>query len=296
MKISFHTNAFVWARENNADRIISFALDNGFDAIELGPGIDIGSENLKNISKRIPVSALIYCRNFIDDDEDVAERERKELWKRMEAASELNAGKMIISTGISRKLSLPPEGGCNPLLSLDKAVEFLSLALERAKSLGLKLLLENCPMYRNIATSPYMWRRIFQEIPDPSFGLCYDPAHFVWQMIDPYPPTVEFRERIHHVHVKNTCIDREKLQEVGILHNTAKDRGFEENQWWWHSLLDEGEINWKKMLSLLGPDLPDLSFEMEDWRYQNSIGDVEYAMKKQIEYLKGILTAEAVDK
>lgn len=289
MRISFHTNAFVWAGLNDIESIASFALDNGFDAIELGPGIDLDTEKLRAISKIIPFSAMIYCRNFIDDDKELAQKERKELWKRLETASEIGCDKMIISTGISHALSLPKEGGCNPLYSLNAAVDFLSLSLEKAKSLGIKLLIENCPMYRNIATSPYMWRKIFSLISDSSLGLCYDPAHFVWQMIDPYKPGEEFKSRIHHVHVKNTCIRREKLNDVGILHNTARDRGFEENQWWYHSLIDEGEIDWEKMLSILGPDLPDLSFEMEDWRYQENVESVKEAMKKQITYLNDIL-------
>ncbi|MGN1163747.1 MAG: sugar phosphate isomerase/epimerase family protein, partial [Candidatus Ornithospirochaeta sp.] len=219
--ISFHTNAFLWSGCSDIGRIIGFAKDTGFDAIELGPGFPLDKEALSSIKRSIPVSALIYCRNFIDDDEETAEREKKELWKRMEAASELESRKMIISTGISRSLSLPEEGGCNPLLSLNKVLDFLSEAVGRAKELGLVLLLENCPMYRNIATSPYMWREIFSSLPDFALGLCYDPAHFVWQMIDPYKPAEDFRDRIHHVHMKNTVIDRSKLNDVGILHNTA---------------------------------------------------------------------------
>ncbi|MGN1163507.1 MAG: hypothetical protein ACI4S4_01740, partial [Candidatus Ornithospirochaeta sp.] len=68
------------------------------------------------------------------------------------------------------------------------------------------------------------------------------------------------------------------------------------NQWWWHSLLSEGEIDWKKMLSILGPELPDLSFEMEDWRYQESTEKVMEAMEKQMASLKRILSALAEEK
>lgn len=286
MRVSFHTNAFVWAGLNDAEAIFSFAEKNGFDAIELGPGIDLDHNLFSRLTKRLPVSAMIYCRNFIDDDEEVAEREKKELWRRIEFASSIGTGKMIISSGISRKLSLPPEGGCNPLLSLEKSIAFLEEAVRKAEKENVVLLLENCPMYRNIATSPYMWRKIFEKIDSPNLGLCYDPSHFVWQMIDTYGPAMEFKDKIHHIHLKNTVLRREKLNDVGILHNTARDRGFEENQWWYHTLMDEGEIDWKKLLSIFGDNLPDLSFEMEDYRYQENQETVKEGLKKQISFLR----------
>ena len=74
-----------------------------------------------------------------------------------------------------------------------------------------------------------------------------------------------FAGRIHHIHLKDTLLFPEKLQEVGILHNTAKERGFEKNQWWRHTVIGDGEIDWKRFLaqvrSLPSP-LLDLSFEM----------------------------------
>ena len=289
MMISFHTNAFVWAGLNDAEEIFRFAEEKGFTAVELGPGIELDHKLFSRLTQRMPVSAMIYCRNFIDDDSALAEMERKELYRRMEFASSIGCGKMIMSTGISRSLSLPPEGGCDPVRSLDKVLPFLDEAVAKAEKLGISLLMQNCPMYRNIATSPYMWRRIFSEIDSPALGLCYDPSHFVWQMIDVYHPVAEFRDRIRHIHVKNTVIRRDKLDDVGILHNTAKDRGFEENQWWYHSLLDEGEIDWRRMLSAFMPDLPDLSFEMEDYRYQKSVDDVKKGLGKQIEYIRRIM-------
>ena len=287
--LSFHTNAFVWVGLNDIETIASFALNNGFSAIELGPGIELDEKVFSRIVSKLPMSAMIYCRNFIDDDESLATAEKKELWRRMSFASSIGSKKMIISTGISRKLSLPPEGGCNPLLSLDKVLCFLEEAVTRADKLGLDLLIENCPMYRNIATSPYMWREIFSHLDADNLGLCYDPSHFVWQMIDVYKPLIEFMPRIKHVHVKNTVIRRDKLNDVGILHNTARDRGYEENQWWFHSLLDEGEIDWKKLLETFGNNkLPDLSFEMEDYRYQDSVESVKTGLIKQVDYLKRI--------
>lgn len=295
MKISFHTNAFVWAGEHDIRKIADYAIAKGFEALEVGPGINLNRKIFKETAKRIPISAMIYCRNFIDDDVEKRTRERQELWRRMEFASEIEAKKIIISTGISRSYSIPDEGGCNPLKSLPLVLEFLKKVLERSQRLGLTVLLENCPMYRNIATSPYMWRLIFSQIHDNRLGLCYDPSHFVWQMIDVYNPVKEFQEKIRHIHVKNTVVRRDKLRDIGILHNTAKDKGWEENQWWYHSLMQEGEIDWKTMLESFGDAIPDLSFEMEDYRFQRNPAEVALGLEKQMMYLKKNLTAIAAE-
>ena len=54
-------------------------------------------------------------------------------------------------------------------------------------------------------------------------------------------------------------------------------------------MLDEGEIDWKKLLETFGKNkLPDLSFEMEDYRYQDSVESVKTGLIKQVDYLKRI--------
>ena len=86
--------------------------------------------------------------------------------------------------------------------------------------------IENCPMLftqdewpggKNLATSPAIWRRMFADIPSPSFGLNFDPSHLIWQQMDYLAPLVEFRDRIFHVHAKDARIDRAALDEHGVL-------------------------------------------------------------------------------
>ncbi len=289
MRAGFHTNAFVWAGVTDIGRIAAFAAEAGFDFLEVGPGIPLDRAAFSEAAKRVDMEAFIYCRNFIDDDPAAARRERDELYRRMAFAGELGAKKFICSTGISRRLSLPESGGCDPAKSLEPALAFLDEALDRAKACGLTLLLENCPMYRNIATSPLMWRRIFEAIPDAALGVCYDASHYVWQMIDVYEPFLAFAPRIRHIHMKDTALDRSKLADVGILHNTARERGFEENQWWRHTVIGDGEIDWSRFLTLAAalPDgMPALSFEMEDCRYECEPEKVRGGLGLQIARLR----------
>ncbi|MCB0150096.1 MAG: TIM barrel protein, partial [Caldilineaceae bacterium] len=54
-----------------------------------------------------------------------------------------------------------------------------------AEDHGIKIGIENCPMLftrdewpggKNLARSPAIWRRMFEDIPSPNFGLNYDPS------------------------------------------------------------------------------------------------------------------------
>ncbi len=270
MNVAFHTNAFVWAGLTDLEEIARFALENGFTSLEVGPGFPLDERLFHAAQKIIAINNFAYARNFIDDDRDNARREQDELYRRMIFASQLGVKKFMFSTGISQRLSMPESGGMDPLASIDPVIDFLEETLELAEKLDLVMMLENCPMYRNIATSPVMWQEIFERIPDPRLGLCYDPSHFVWQMIEVYGPIGEFGHRIRHIHLKDTELNPALLSRVGILHNVGKERGYYPNQWWRHTIIGGGEIDWsvfKYELDQIGYD-GCYSFEMEDYQYE----------------------------
>ena len=175
----------------------------------------------------------------------------------------------------------------DPMASIEPAVAFLEETLVLAEKLDLVMMLENCPMYRNIATSPVMWQALFERISHPRLGLCYDPSHFVWQMIDVYQPIRQVADKIFHIHLKDTAVDRELLSRVGILHNVGKERGFFSNQWWRHTIIGGGEIDWrlfKQELDRIGYQ-GSYSFEMEDYQYEMDPTRVKLGLKSQRQYL-----------
>ena len=139
---------------------------------------------------------------------------------------------------------------------------------------GVRIAIENCPMLftrdewpggKNLAFSPSIWRRMFEEIPDDNFGLNYDPSHLVWQRMDYLKPVREFAGRIFHVHAKDARVDQHRLDEVGILaypllFHTPKLPGL-------------GDVDWGALLSTLsdagykGP----VCIEVEDRAYEGSL-------------------------
>lgn len=146
--------------------------------------------------------------------------------------------------------------------------------IDYATSLEVYVGIENCPMLftddewpggKNLAHSPAVWRKMFEAIPSPYFGLNYDPSHLVWQHMDYLAPMREFGSRFSHVHAKDVRVDLHLLNEVGIMAPP--------NQWHSPKLPGLGEVNWGKFFSTLtsaGYDGP-VCVEVEDRAYEGSL-------------------------
>jgi len=161
-----------------------------------------------------------------------------------------------------------------------------------AASRGVRIGIENCPMLftsdewpggKNLAHCPAIWRRMFKEIPSRNFGLNYDPSHLIWQHIDCIAPLREFAGRIFHVHAKDVRIDRERLNDVGILaapleYHTPKLPGL-------------GEVDWGRFFSVLsdvgykGP----VCIEVEDRAYERSLATRQAALVQSACFLRNFL-------
>jgi len=106
---------------------------------------------------------------------------------------------------------------------------------------------ETWPFGVNLARTPAIWRRMFETIPSPNFGLNYDPSHLVMQLMDPIAPIREFGARIFHTHAKDMRVDRHRLNDIGsleppMLRSTAKNPGLGDVPWglWVGALTDAG--------------------------------------------------------
>ncbi len=157
---------------------------------------------------------------------------------------------------------------------------------------GVQIAIENCPMLftrdewpggKNLAVSPSIWRRMFEEIPDNNFGLNFDPSHLVWQRMDYLKPVREFAGRIFHVHAKDARVDQHRLDEVGILaypllFHTPKLPGL-------------GDVDWGALLSTLsdagykGP----VCIEVEDRAYEGSLEIRKAGLRQAGRHIKQFL-------
>src|SRR5262249_33480002 len=130
--------------------------------------------------------------------------------------------------------------------------------------------IENCPMLypdtwpggTNVATSPAIWRQMFEMVPADNFGLNLDPSHLLWQWIDPVECIREFKSKLFHTHAKDARIDYKALTQTGVF-------GF---GWRIDKLAGMGDVNFQAFFGALydaGYDYV-VSIEHEDRAFEGT--------------------------
>jgi sugar phosphate isomerase/epimerase len=233
---------------------------------------------------RVEISALGYYPNPLAPDAAEASTAVEHLKKVIMAAPLLGLSR--VNTFIGRDWTKSIDDNWPRLLETWKPL--VALAKER----GVKIGIENCPMFfsrdewpggKNIATSPKIWRRLFNDLGSDHLGLNYDPSHMIWQQMDYLQPMTEFKDRLFHIHAKDVRIDRAKLNDVGILAHP--------NEYHTPKLPGMGDVDWGKFFSVLtdtgyrGP----VCVEVEDRAYEDSLQARQRSLRQSAIYLRQFL-------
>ncbi|TWU28145.1 sugar phosphate isomerase/epimerase family protein [Bythopirellula polymerisocia] len=214
---------------------------------------------------RVGISALGYYSVPLSADVEQAKAACEHIPKVIDAAVKLGLGNVNSFVGANHTLSLEE--------NFKKFAEVWPALVKHAEDKNIRIGIENCPMLfenswptgLNLARSPAIWRRMFEVIPSPNFGLNYDPSHLEMQLMDPIAPIQEFGSRIFHTHAKDMRVNRDELNDMGSLvvpmqRSTAKIPGL-------------GDINWGKWIAAL----TDVGFdgavcvEVEDEAFEGSV-------------------------
>ena len=250
---------------------------------------DVAVAHVHELSDRhgVAISGLGYYPNPLSPDAEESRTCIAHLRKVMHAAVRL--GVTQVNTFIGRDWRASVED------NWPRFREVWRPLVAEAASLGLHIGIENCPMLftkdewpggKNLAASPDIWRRMFSDIPDPCFGLNYDPSHLVWQHIDHLKPLREFAPRIHHVHAKDVQMNHTQLAEVGILATPLN----------YHQpvLPGRGTIDWPrffKELSAIGYVGP-VCVEVEDRAFEGELVSRVEALRQTQVFLAPLLAAQ----
>jgi sugar phosphate isomerase/epimerase len=251
--------------------------------------INLSSERAAQIrdvmaSAGVEISGLGYYPNPLTPDRDEAERAIGHLGNVIRGAARL--GITQVNSFIGRDWTRSIDDNWPRFREVWKPM--IALAEDHNVRIGI----ENCPMLftrdewpggKNLAISPSIWRRMFDEIPSPSFGLNYDPSHMIWQQMDYLAPMREFKDRLFHIHAKDVRLDRHKLNDVGILatpheYHTPKLPGM-------------GDVNWGQFFSTLtdvgyqGP----VCVEVEDRAYEGSLAARKASLVQSATYLRNFV-------
>ncbi|HWR53301.1 MAG TPA: sugar phosphate isomerase/epimerase [Bryobacteraceae bacterium] len=289
--------------ELNLEDVVRFASANAFDAVELmcwpkGKAerryagvthVDVNAldaseaARIKDLMSKegVSISGLGYYPNPLTADRAEADVYIAHIRKVIDAANTLGVG--VVNTFVGRDQSKSVDDNWPRFLEVWRPL------VKYAGDRGIKIGIENCPMSfsqdewpggKNLATTPAIWRRMFEDIPDSNFGLNIDPSHLVWQRIDIPRAVREFGKRIVHAHAKDARVDPDGLYENGVLayplkYHTPKLPGL-------------GDVDWSKYISALtesGYDGP-VCIEVEDRAYEGSLETRQASLVQSGRYLR----------
>ena len=234
--------------------------------------------------KGMHISSLAYYPNTMDPDTAKRTAAIDHLKALIRASAKL--GVNMVSTFIGRDQAKSEEE------NLRLFQEIWPPIIKLAEEQGVKVAIENCPMLfgedqwpggQNLMRSPALYRKLFDLIPSPNFGLNFDPSHYVWQQMDYVKTIYDFKDRIFHVHFKDIKLYPEKLAECGVMaypldHMSPKLPGL-------------GDVDWAAFISALN-DIRysgDAVIEVEDKAFEDSREDILKSIALSKRYLDNFI-------
>ena len=263
MKLGVFSAAFP---QYNLEQFADWAVDNGFEALELAcwprekanrryagvttiDVVDMDKDQAKKINnyatkRGLMISALGYYPNPLSPDLEYRAKVIDHLKKVIVAAELLEVPVIGTFIGKDKDKTVPA--------NLEEYARVWPEIVRFARSHNVKIAIENCPMLfsldewpggNNLASTPAIWKKMWEIIPDENFGLNLDPSHLVLQMIDYERVVREFSSKIFHVHAKDLQIDHEGLYQNGVL---SQGMG-----WQIPRLPGLGDMDWARFISAL---------------------------------------------
>jgi sugar phosphate isomerase/epimerase len=229
------------------EHVVAFAGEYGFGGLEIiaGPGskhIDLtdftqaDADRIRELLDRraLTISSVAAYTNNTDADPERRKAANDTVRKGIDAAVLLGASVVCTLAGM-------PVPGKSKMQTIEEdcAEAFTPLA-EYAESKGIKIALEN--WYATNIQHMGHWERLFQVVPNKSFGLNFDPSHLAWQEIDYIASVDRFADRIFHTHAKDTEVNTAKRVWVG-----NQDGG----GWWRYVIPGLGIVRWGEYIAAL---------------------------------------------
>lgn len=284
MKLGIFTAAFPG---KPLEEVASWAAENSFESLEIAcwplgkaarryAGVTTIDVNDFNAAKAkevhsvlnnngLSISSLGYYPNPLDPDPEHRQEVIDHLKKVILAAEQLEVPIVGTFVGRDQEKNVPD--------NLEAFAKIWPPIVKFAAEHQVKIAIENCPMIfsndewpggNNLASSPAIWKKMWEILPDENFGLNLDPSHLIWQMIDYERVIYEFKDKIFHVHAKDLEIDRDGLYQNGVL---SLGMG-----WQIPRLPGLGDVDWAKFISALyrvGYDYV-ISIEHEDRAFEKT--------------------------
>ncbi|MBM3768685.1 MAG: sugar phosphate isomerase/epimerase [Acidobacteria bacterium] len=290
----------------NLEEVLAFAAQNGFSCVEVmcwpkGKAerryagithIDVTGFTKADAAKvleltakyGVSISGLGYYPNPLAPNKDEARIYCEHLKEVIKAAKLL--GVSVVNTFVGRDYTQSLDDNWARFLKTWRPL------IAFAEKNGIKIGIENCPMSftkdewpggKNLMVSPAVWRRAFNDIPSDSFGLNFDPSHFILQHMDYLKAMREFGPKLFHMHAKDARLDRDRLNEHGVF-------AFP-NLWHTPKLPGLGDVEWGKFFSVLTETgyKGGVCIEVEDRAFEGSLDLRKASLVQSGRFLKNFI-------
>lgn len=179
--------------------------------------------------------------------------------------------------------------GALPGLAVDETIpKFKDVFTELcriAQDYGIRLAIEGAPMHGhwyaptcNIGFCPRAWEMMFDAVPCGNFGLEWESAHQIQQMIDPIACLRTWLPRIVHLHGKCARLDREHIRKYGAWFG---------EHYCEHCFPGLGECDWSEILRILSDGGYEDDICIEGWHDKAFMGSKEHSGQiLALEYLR----------
>ena len=217
-------------------------------------------------SKGVEISSLAYYPNPLDGDEEAAKVAVDHIMALIDVSAKM--GVNMVTTFIGKDKTKSVEENLEKYVKVWTPMYYTK---------------DEWPGGNNLASTPYIWKKMFELIPSKNLGLNFDPSHPYLLGASYIKPVYEFADRIFHVHFKDIQIYQDKVDEYGRFSHPAL----------WHSpkLPGLGGVDFAAFCSALndirytGP----ACIEVEDRAYEGSIEDVKSGIEQSYRYMRQFL-------
>ena len=303
MKIGFLTSCLP---QISLEDLVKWASANGFQSLELAAWpvasdrdyqarqIDADKMNKDEAGRikellnqhNLSISAMAYYDNNLHPDINKRQSFLNHLKKVINTAELLEVP--LVGTFVGARPDKPPSDNIKEIGKVFREIT------KYAGDKGVKIMIENCPMYNwmqwglpgNYAYSPELWDALFNEIPGDNFGLNFDPSHLYFLGIDHLQAVKDYGLKIFHAHAKDTEMIPQGKYRYGVPGKQLDPEPWTSG-WWQYRMPGLGEIDWADFIKTLQENGYDhvLSIEHEDPVWEGSEEKIKTGLQKGLKHL-----------
>jgi sugar phosphate isomerase/epimerase len=266
------------------EAVVAWARETGLTALDLPEDFAPWAAACQAAGLRVGTVQGSGERRLLSRDEQQREAVVGRLLGQVRAMPAAGAGLLF--------LCLAPEASdqklADSLAIYGETFPAIAAACEQA---GVRVVLEGWPgpgpHYPTLGYTPEALRAMFAAVPSPALGVNYDPSHLVRLGIDYLRVLEEFKERIYHVHGKDTALLPEAQYLYGHLPPAFDQAPSFGGGAWRYCVPGDGAVDWGQVafalhrVSYAGC----VSIELEDARFWGTLEREQAGITRACQHL-----------